>query len=77
MPCSSAAAEAGSGDGFEAPAGSLQSPVSIDGVDEGTAEELQARARDYIEAQGGHLADLSRAARRAHTAGHAEPAGLG
>jgi len=29
----------------------LDELLSIEGVDEGTAEELQARARDYIEAQ--------------------------
>lgn len=41
------------------------------------APDYAARLRDYIEAQGGHLADLSRAARRGHTAAHVEPAGLG
>ncbi|GIT92755.1 transcription termination/antitermination protein NusA [Jannaschia pagri] len=34
----------------------------IDGVDEGTAEELQARARDYIEAQNAKAMEAARAA---------------
>ena len=41
------------------------------------ASDYAARLRDYIERQRGHLGDLSRAARLAHTAAHAEPAGLG
>src|SRR5690606_758597 len=35
--------------------------LSIDGVDESTAEELQARARDYIEAQNKAALDNARA----------------
>jgi N utilization substance protein A len=39
----------------------LDELVSIDGVDEGTAQELQARARDYIEAQNKAALDAARA----------------
>ncbi|MBV0891822.1 transcription termination factor NusA [Paracoccus sp. Z118] len=35
--------------------------LSIDGVDEGTADELQARARDYIEAQNAKALENARA----------------
>lgn len=41
------------------------------------APDYAVRLRAFIEAQGGHLGDLSRAARLAHTAAHAEPARLG
>lgn len=38
------------------------------------APDYAGRLRHFIEAQGGHLGDLSRQARLAHTAAHAEPA---
>lgn len=46
-------------------------------VRDAVAPDYAQRLRDFIEAQGGHLGDLSRAARLAHTAAHAEAAGLG
>ncbi|MFO1176568.1 MAG: transcription termination/antitermination protein NusA, partial [Paracoccaceae bacterium] len=39
----------------------LDELLSIEGVDEGTAEELQARARDHIEAQNKAALDNARA----------------
>jgi N utilization substance protein A len=39
----------------------LDELLVIDGVDEGTAEELQARARDYLEAQAKAAIDAARA----------------
>lgn len=46
-------------------------------VRDAVAPDYPQRLRAFIEAQGGHLAGLSRAARAGHTAAHAEPAGLG
>jgi glutathione S-transferase len=46
-------------------------------VRDAVARDYALRLRDFIEAQGGRLGHLSRAARLTHTAVHAEPPGLG